>query len=194
MSLITRNEKGSLLTIDEMDNNLLYLERLGLNKEQIKEAYNLAIQEPNFMFNAGSFEDFEPILKLGAFKATFEIGAFFRLFEGPINIQDWNNGPATIPIEGIFVGSKINPPDALTINGYSFPIQNDAPILGYTSVINAEDTFILISDFIEVHYQYLLDGQNYLHEFLVRIGSNTFFSATIEGDNQNIQLLFNDII
>lgn len=194
MSLTTRTQKGTPLSIDEMDNNLLYLQRLGLNKEQLKDAYNLAIQEPHFMFNAGSFDDFEPFLHVGAFKTSFLIGSFFLIFDGPLNLHDWNHGPVTSSVDGVFVGSKIETPDGLTLNGFSFPIQNDVPILGNVSIINAPDAIVLISDFIEIHYQYESNGNNYLHEFLVRVGSALFFNAIIEGDDLNLQLTFNDLI
>lgn len=182
MSLIKRLEKGSPLTWQEGDNNLDYLEYVGTGEKALEDAHEIALTYPDYLFSSGT-------VSRGIFEEEILIPDFFdTLFNNPNDVNLWNQGAVTIPVDVLIKGDKISNNTLLSLVGQSFPIiVGDFPILGNTDIINSieneEVNIVLNSSFFNFSYTWEdLGSGEYIHEFYIRLGSSLFTIATIEGD------------
>jgi hypothetical protein len=196
MTLITRQGKGSKLTIQEMDGNLTYLEQLGKGQKLIEEADFLSrTQLPLYEIS----ENVE--LLGGTFKTQFVVPQFFLFFDNDLeDVELWKNGPVIVEdVEGVVTGYSVKDTfefeqtvDFSLISGFMLPANFDLSLFGAVDIFslvvgNTSATHVIKSTFFDVKYQWddLGEGQ-YEHLFWVQFGNVATFVAEISGDQDAV--------
>lgn len=196
MTLVKRLEKGEPLTHEEGDENLEYLEKLGIGQELLQQGHELGLTYSSYIIPA------DVNLKAGVFETDFDIADIFStiLFSNPNDVNLWNNGPIILNVTGVFKGDMMfgNVPNSndnvKMISGLSFPVQSDIGLFGTTDILNSNNLAseneyfsVVKSSFFEIRYNYNdLGSGEYEHLIYFNFGAFLVAIIVIEGNSNNL--------